>query len=76
MILLTLVIANNLKVHGANVHHGSSLKRMENEIVSIAANLLHGDENTCGSLTSGGTESIFMSVKTAKDWAKKNKKSA
>ena len=52
-----------------------SLKRMENEIVSIAANLLHGDENTCGSLTSGGTESIFMSVKTAKDWAKKNIKS-
>ncbi|HRH57591.1 MAG TPA: aminotransferase class V-fold PLP-dependent enzyme, partial [Chitinophagales bacterium] len=51
----------------------SSLKRMENEVVQIAASLLHGDENISGSMTSGGTESIFMAVKAAKEWAKKNK---
>ena len=50
-----------------------SLKQMENEVVSMAASLLHGDENVSGSMTSGGTESIFMAVKTAKEWAKKNK---
>ncbi len=67
--------ANFSATNALNPSTFPSLKRMENEIVSIAAHLLNGDENTCGSLTSGGTESIFMSVKTAKDWAKKNKKS-
>lgn len=51
----------------------SSLKKMENEVVQMAASLLHGDENVSGSMTSGGTESIFMAVKAAKEWAKKNK---
>ena len=50
-----------------------SLKKMENEVVRIAADLLHGDENVSGCMTSGGTESIFMAVKAAKEWAKKNK---
>ena len=51
----------------------SSLRNMEIDIVRMAANLLHGDENVSGSLTSGGTESIFMAVKAAKEWAKNNK---
>lgn len=51
----------------------SSLRTMEIEVVRIAANLLHGNENVSGSMTSGGTESIFMAVKAAKEWAKKNK---
>ncbi len=49
-----------------------SLKNMENEVVSMAASLLHGNEQVSGSMTSGGTESIFMAVKAAKEWAKKN----
>jgi sphinganine-1-phosphate aldolase len=48
-----------------------SLKQMENEVVSMAAALLHGDENVSGSMTSGGTESIFMAVKAAKEMGKK-----
>lgn len=39
---------------------------MENEVVRITANLLHGDENVSGCLTSGGIESIFMAVKAKK----------
>jgi len=50
-----------------------SLKNMENEVVQMAASLLHGDENVSGTMTSGGTESIFMAVKAAKEWAKKHK---
>ena len=50
-----------------------SLKNMENEVVQMAANLLHGDEQVSGTMTSGGTESIFMAVKAAKEWAKLNK---
>lgn len=44
-----------------------SLKEMQRDIVSTVNGLLHGDENTGGSMTSGGTESIFMAVKVARD---------
>src|SRR3990170_6825034 len=44
-----------------------SLKEMQREVVAIVNDLLHGDENTGGAMTSGGTESILMAVKTARD---------
>jgi glutamate/tyrosine decarboxylase-like PLP-dependent enzyme len=44
-----------------------SLKEMQRDVVAMIANLLHGGEDTGGSMTSGGTESIFMAVKTARD---------
>jgi len=47
-----------------------SLKRFEAEVVSMTAALLGGDEDTVGNMTSGGTESILMAVKTARDWAR------
>lgn len=50
-----------------------SLVEIENEIVSMSAGLLNGDEQVCGNVTTGGTESILLSVKTARDWALKNK---
>jgi len=46
-----------------------SLRRMETEVLAIAAALL-GDPAAVGSLTSGGTESILMAVKTARDWGR------
>ncbi len=52
-----------------------SLLQMENEVVSMTGSLLHADELVSGCMTSGGTESIFMAVKAAKEWAKKNKPS-
>ena len=47
-----------------------SLLKMENEVVSITASLTGGTEDTVGNLTSGGTESIFMALKAARDWAR------
>ncbi len=44
-----------------------SLKEMQRDVVSIVNGLLHGDDDTGGTMTSGGTESIFMAVKTARD---------
>ena len=38
-----------------------SICRMENEIVGMVAQLLHGERHTVGNLTTGGTESILMS---------------
>lgn len=50
-----------------------SLMQMENEVVSMAASHVNGDENTVGSFTSGGTESILMAVKTARDYNRARK---
>ncbi|HRG90213.1 MAG TPA: hypothetical protein PLW44_14400, partial [Chitinophagales bacterium] len=50
-----------------------SLVELETETVSMCADLLNGDEEVCGNVTSGGTESIILAVKTARDWAKANK---
>jgi sphinganine-1-phosphate aldolase len=47
-----------------------SLVKMETEVVSIITALSSGDDETVGNLTSGGTESIFMALKAARDWAR------
>ncbi len=49
-----------------------SLKKFEVEVVAMTADLL-GDPGACGNMTSGGTESILMAVKTARDWARAEK---
>ncbi|MEM3120357.1 MAG: aspartate aminotransferase family protein [Nitrososphaerota archaeon] len=41
--------------------------RMEKDIVDYAASLMHGDEQVSGTFTFGGTESIFLAVKAARD---------
>ncbi|MCJ7662568.1 MAG: aspartate aminotransferase family protein [Anaerolineales bacterium] len=53
-----------------------SLRRMEAEVVAMTAALLGGDRNVVGNMTSGGTESILMAVKTARDWARVHKPNA
>lgn len=46
-----------------------SLKRMEGEVMGMIVNMLNAPDGA-GSLTSGGTESIFMGVKAARDRAR------
>jgi sphinganine-1-phosphate aldolase len=50
-----------------------SLKQLEAEVVAMTAGLLGGDDETAGNMTSGGTESLLMTVKTARDWARATK---
>ena len=59
--------------NGLNPTAFPSLRKFETEIVAMAASLLGGDENAAGTVTSGGTESLLMAVKTARDWARKNR---
>lgn len=47
-----------------------SLARFEREVIDYAADLLHGP-NAAGSITSGGSESILMGVKSARDRARR-----
>lgn len=47
--------------------------KMEAEVVRIATNLFHGDSNSCGTMTTGGTESIVMACKAYRDYGKETK---
>ncbi len=44
-----------------------SLLQMENELVGVALDLLHGPDAAVGTVTSGGTESVLLAVQTARD---------
>lgn len=47
-----------------------SLARLENDVIAWTLGLLNGGDDAAGSMTSGGTESILMGIKTARDWAR------
>jgi glutamate/tyrosine decarboxylase-like PLP-dependent enzyme len=47
-----------------------SVLRFENELVAMAASHLNGDDEVVGNFTSGGTESIMLAVKTARDYSR------
>src|SRR5512134_867349 len=44
--------------------------KLETDVVRATINLLRGDANAVGHLTTGGTESIMLAVKTARDMAR------
>jgi sphinganine-1-phosphate aldolase len=56
--------------NGLNPTAFPSLRRFETEVVAMTAALLGGDGNVVGTMTSGGTESDLMAVKTAREWAR------
>jgi sphinganine-1-phosphate aldolase len=47
-----------------------SLKHFETQVVSWTADLLGADANAAGNITAGGTESIFLAMKSMRDWAR------
>jgi glutamate/tyrosine decarboxylase-like PLP-dependent enzyme len=49
-----------------------SLAQMEQEVCEIALNLLSAPEGAKGAITSGGTDSITMAIKAARDYARAN----
>ena len=52
-----------------NPMHGdvfNSIVFMERNIITIIGHLLH-NENPCGTITNGGTESLFLAIKTYRD---------
>jgi glutamate/tyrosine decarboxylase-like PLP-dependent enzyme len=54
-------------VNGLDPTAFPSLLAMENALVAAAARLLGGPEGTVGSVTGGGTESLILAVKAARD---------
>ncbi len=47
-----------------------SLAQMEREVVAAGISLLNAPQGAAGAMTSGGTDSIFLAVKTARDHAR------
>ena len=56
--------------NGLNPGAFKSLKKIESEVISATADILHGTDEVCGVVTSGGTESCLMAVKTYRDMAR------
>lgn len=62
--------AHNLFIHtnALNPMKFVSLRNFEVEIVAMTASLMNGDPLTCvGSVTSGGSESLLLAIKTYRD---------
>lgn len=49
-----------------------AIRKMEAEIVSMCLRMYNNPDGA-GTMTSGGTESIIMAIKTYRDWAKSTK---
>lgn len=60
--------------NGLNPSAFKSLKRLENDIIASTVDLLHGPADACGVVTSGGTESCLLAVKTYRDKARKQRR--
>lgn len=57
--------------NGLNPTVFKSLRRMENEVVSMIASLLNAPDGAVGHLTSGGTESIICAMKASQKFHNK-----
>ena len=62
--------ANNKFLYSNPLHPDVyvSIRKMEAEIVSMCVNLYNGTSKSCGTTTSGGTESIILACKAYRDY--------
>jgi glutamate/tyrosine decarboxylase-like PLP-dependent enzyme len=67
--LLKDAYATFLYTNGLSPAAFPSIRKFESEVLAMTAGLL-GSEEAAGNMTSGGTESILMAIKTARDWAR------
>ena len=71
--LMKTVVSSYLEENYLNPMAFQSIRKMEQELVTIVSDMLHGDSQIVGAATSGGTESILLACKTYRDrWNKKS----
>jgi sphinganine-1-phosphate aldolase len=51
----------------------ASLNKFENDIIEMSRQIFNGPQDVCGTVTTGGTESIICAIKAARNWARKHK---
>lgn len=59
-----------LHENGLNTQAFPSIGRIQRDLTDAVADLLNGGEQAAGFTTSGGTESLLMAVKAARDWGR------
>lgn len=62
----TLFMSEN----GLNPTAFPSLRQFETDVIAMSARLLGGDDKVVGNMTSGGTESLLMTLLTAREWGR------
>ena len=68
---LNQVYAINSQSNPLHADVWPSANKFESEIVAMTGNMLGGEgQDVCGTLSSGGTESIMLAMKTYRDWAR------
>ncbi len=70
---LNRVYAINSQSNPLHADVWPSTTKFEAEIVAMTAHMLGGDAQICGTVSSGGTESILLAMKTYRDWARDQK---
>ena len=71
---LNQVYAINSQSNPLHADVWPSATKFEAEIVAMTGNMLSGAGlDVCGTLSSGGTESIMLAMKTYRDWARETK---
>ena len=59
--------------NGLNTHAFPSLQRIQSEVVAAVAEWFHGGTEAAGFITSGGTESLLLTVKAARERGRKER---
>jgi glutamate/tyrosine decarboxylase-like PLP-dependent enzyme len=59
--------------NGLNTHAFPSLQRIQNEVVAVVADWFQGGAESAGFITSGGTESLLLAVKGARERGRKER---
>ncbi len=70
---LNRVYAINSQSNPLHADVWPSATKFEAEIVAMTAHMLGGDDSVCGTVSSGGTESILLAMKTYRDRARDQK---
>lgn len=71
---LNRVYAINSQSNPLHADVWPSVTKFEAEIVAMTASMLGGaGQEICGTISSGGTESILLAMKTYRDWAREQK---
>ncbi|MGE0788396.1 MAG: aspartate aminotransferase family protein [Sandaracinaceae bacterium] len=62
-----------MPINGLDPTAYPSARKIENAVVGACLELLRAPEGACGTATAGGTESVMLAVKAARDFARANR---
>ncbi len=62
-----------MSINGLDPTVYPSARKIENAVVGACLELMHAPEGAVGTATAGGTESVLLAVKAARDYARKTK---